>query len=207
MILASGSPRRRDFLQQIDVQFEVRISDVEEQVEQGEQPENFTIRMALMKARAVAEKAEHGAFVLGADTTVVLEDKILGKPRDMAHAAQMLGMLSAREHRVLTAVVLMKAQGGEVSRFLSQTWVRFRKLSDELIQWYIRTKEPMDKAGAYAIQGKGGVLVDSITGSYTNVVGLPLSETARMLERAGIWRLGTQVDHDDAVPLRGAGGV
>ncbi len=173
----------------------------------GERPDDYTMRVALMKAQGVSQKAQAERYVLAADTTVVLDDKILGKPRDKDHAVHMLRMLSGRVHRVLTAVVLMKAPDCGVSRFLSQTKVRFRKISDEVIQRYVQTAEPMDKAGAYAVQGKGAILVEWIEGSYTNVVGLPLVETTCMLERAGIWRPFEKARHNGNITRLEAGGV
>jgi septum formation protein len=187
LVLASGSPRRRDLLALAGVPFSVQPSGVREKAGGGENAEDFTRRTARMKARAVAGRLPPGSWILAADTTVVLDGTVLGKPRDEADAARMLRRLSGRGHKVLTAVVLTQAGGDDLFELLCETSVWFRPLDAAAIQRYVATGEPMDKAGAYGIQGKGARLVGSIEGSYTNVVGLPLAETIQMLKEAQVW--------------------
>jgi septum formation protein len=188
LVLGSASPRRKELLARVGVPFRVEESHIEEGIEPGEKPERFTQRIADRKAQAVAGKQEPHTWVLGADTAVVVDDQVLGKPENRSDGARMLKLLSGRTHRVLTAVVLAPSGPGTALRLLSETLVRFVKLSQTTIQGYLDTGEPLDKAGAYGIQGIGAMLVSSIQGSYTNVVGLPLAETMEMLEEAGIYR-------------------
>jgi septum formation protein len=188
LVLASGSPRRRDLLSGAGVPFTVHPSRVEEKATPGEDAEDFTQRAARMKAEAVAGTQPPGTWILAADTTVVLDGTILGKPKNEADAAKMLRLLSGRRHRVLTAVVLAQAGGDEPFELLCETSVWFRPLDAATIHEYLATGEPMDKAGAYGIQGRGAMLVSSIEGSYTNVVGLPLAETIQLLAEAQVWR-------------------
>jgi len=188
LILASASPRRRDLLRLAGIPFRARAADVEERPGRAEDAAAFTRRVASLKASAVAALEPAGTWVLGADTTVEIDGVILGKPAGAADAARMLRMLSGRAHRVRTAVILHRAPGEEIAGSLVETRVRFCALDSRMVGGYIASGEPMDKAGAYGIQGQGALLVESIEGSYTNVVGLPLVETARMLERAGVWR-------------------
>ncbi len=187
LVLASASPRRRDLLGMLEIPFRVQTSGVNEKVLDQTSPESYTSDAAELKARAVARLCEPGTWVLGADTTVVLDGQVLGKPQDRAQAQDMLGRLSGRTHEVLTGVCLLCAGKDYQDEFLASTQVTFRKLDPSWIHAYLATGEPMDKAGAYGIQGKGAILVRSINGSYTNVVGLPLSETVDLLERAGVW--------------------
>lgn len=175
-ILASGSPRRRDLLNSIGLEFEIVPADIDERVEDGESPEDHVRRLASSKALEVSRRVEQ-AWVLGADTVVVLDDTILGKPRDRRHAAEMLAVLAGRTHVVYTGYAVVdseKHDRGVVRHVRSE--VRIRNLSPAEIEAYIDTGEPMDKAGAYAIQGIGAALVQEVNGSYTNVVGLPLCE-------------------------------
>jgi septum formation protein len=188
IVLASSSPRRRDLLKLAEIPFRAMPASLDERPEPGEGPEDFTRRAAAMKAHAISDRVAAGTWILAADTTVVVDGAILGKPSDRSDARRMLDMLSGRSHRVLTAVVLARAGSGRVSDALVETVVHFHQLRPEWIEGYLRTGEPTDKAGAYGIQGKGALLVRSIEGSYTNVVGLPLSETVQMLELAGIWQ-------------------
>jgi septum formation protein len=181
LVLASGSPRRRAFLESLGLRFEAVGAEVDEAPREREQPAEYVIRIASEKARAVAG-ARPGALILAADTTVVLDGAPLGKPADAADARRMLRGLSGREHAVLTAVVLA---GAAADQRVVSTAVRFRELTETEISWYVATGEPMDKAGAYAIQGIGGCLVREIRGSHSNVVGLPLAETLEMLGAAG----------------------
>ena len=188
MILASASPRRRELLTQIGVHFSIQPADIDETPYANEHPADYVERMAREKALAVALTIGED-FVLGADTTVVCDGEILAKPADAAEATAMLSSLSGQAHQVLTAVAL--AQAGQVRSQVVSTRVRFRDLSADEIAAYVATGEPMDKAGAYGIQGLGAILVADIQGSYSNVVGLPLTETATMLREAGIavWQM------------------
>lgn len=188
VVLASQSPRRRELLASVGVSVEVRPSTTDESVLPGEDPGAYVRRLAREKAEAVP--AEAGELVLAADTAVVLGREILGKPRDAADAARMLRALSGSTHVVLTGVharVLAGPAGENRSETLSvSSAVRFVTLSEERIGWYVATGEPLDKAGAYAVQGAGGSLVRGIAGSVSNVVGLPLAETLALLGRLGL---------------------
>ena len=189
LILASQSPRRRELLTQAGYSFEVRPAHIPEEPLAGENPIAYVTRLAREKAEAVfREVAAHAPAnadgetlaVLGADTTVTLDDTILGKPEDAADAARMLKMLSGRTHRVMTGVALATADGVEVAAEV--TAVRFLTLSEEEIAGYVATGEPMDKAGAYAIQGYAARWIPRIEGCYFNVVGLPLALATALLE-------------------------
>ena len=179
LILASASPRRRELLAALGCAFEVVSAGVDEAVHPGESPAAYVHRVADEKARAVHARVP-GTWVLAADTAVALENEILGLPRDAAEAAAMLRRLAGREHRVLTAVVLLSPQNRIAARSV-ETSVTFRALDDAEIARYVASGEPLDKAGAYGIQGRGGVLVDRVHGSYSNVVGLPAAETRDLL--------------------------
>jgi len=183
LILASASPRRRELLQQIGVQFRVQVADIDETPQAGETPAAYVARLALGKAQKVAA-ANPGCVVLGSDTTVVLDDEILGKPENADDAARMLAALAGRRHQVMTAVALVKDDQQRVQTVITN--VHFAPLTAAQITAYVATGEPADKAGAYGIQGLGAVLVDAIEGSYSNVVGLPLTETAAMLQEFNI---------------------
>jgi septum formation protein len=183
LVLASASPRRRELLGQLGLSFEVSAADIDETPQQGERAQAYVLRLAREKARAVATR-HPGAWVLAADTTVALGDELLGKPRDAAEAREMLGRLSGRTHEVHTGVALA-GPSGEHSTVV-RTQVTFRSLSPGEIAWYAGTGEPLDKAGSYAVQGKGGFLVAAVDGSPTNVIGLPLGETLELLARAGL---------------------
>ncbi|MBQ2898476.1 MAG: septum formation inhibitor Maf [Oscillospiraceae bacterium] len=177
-ILASGSPRRKELLSLIIPEYEVLVSGCEEFVPKGTPAEKVPAILAEQKALAVA-KLRPDDTVIGSDTVVVLGGEIFGKPKDKAHAHAMLRALSGKKHFVYTGVAV--AEKGEVRSFVQKTEVEFYELSDETIDRYIETGEPMDKAGAYGIQGKGSVLVKGISGDYFNVMGLPVAETARFL--------------------------
>jgi septum formation protein len=193
LVLASASPRRRELLTQVGYKFEVRPARIAEDSRLGEDPIVYVTRLAREKAQAVFRevseaKSGPGAeqtngkrlVVLGADTTVTLDDAILGKPEDAADAARILRQLSGRTHRVITGVALATAEGVEVAAEV--TAVRFLTLSDEEIEAYIATGEPMDKAGAYGIQGHAARWIPRIEGCYFNVMGLPLALVCSMLE-------------------------
>jgi septum formation protein len=185
LILASSSPRRRDLLLQIGVDFTVSPADVNESVLSGELPEDYAVRVSLDKARVASGKAGEG-IVIAADTVVVFKDVILGKPAGSQEARRMLGMLSGEMHRVITGLAVMNAATGQVSCKSSITKVWFRKLKDDEMNRYILSGEPLDKAGGYGIQGKGALLVDRIEGCYYNVVGLPLGLLDEMLREFNI---------------------
>jgi septum formation protein len=181
LILASASPRRRELLTQHGIAFEVVVSDVAEVPRPGEAPAAFVRRAAREKALEVAQRRP-GACVLGADTVVVVDDAILGKPSDPADACRMLRLLSGRTHRVLTAVALAETSGG-LEELLVQSEVEFRQLTADEIDAYLATDEPYDKAGAYAVQGVGGQFVKHVRGSLTNVIGLPMESVTELLRR------------------------
>jgi septum formation protein len=182
LILASASPRRRELLAQAGFAFEVVTADVAEIRKPGEDPIRFVTRLAREKAEAVLAREDipPNALILGADTIVLLDEEVLGKPQDAADAARMLRLLSGRSHQVITGVCL--AKGRERQRAAEVTFVRFITLSDEEIEAYVATGEPLDKAGAYAIQGRAGRWVPRIHGCYFNVVGLPLALVSSMIE-------------------------
>lgn len=178
LYLASGSPRRRELLTQLGLHFERVLTDVEEQRREEESAEQYVRRLAREKAQAGVAVAAQDLPVLGADTIVVLNGEVLEKPRDATHAAEMLTRLSGNTHQVLTAVALADRQ--QELDCLVATEVTFRLLTPQDIQDYIASGEPMDKAGAYGIQGLGGNFVRKINGSYHAVVGLPLVETSEL---------------------------
>ncbi len=183
LVLASQSPRRRELLEQLGVPHVVRPANTDEAVRPGEAAGAYVLRVAREKARAV-----EGALVLAADTAVVLRGEVLGKPRDAEDARRMLRALSGTVHEVLTGVCVRRNAGAlavELDAVVT-TEVRFAPLSDAEVDWYVATGEPLDKAGAYAIQGAGGAFVLRVDGSVSNVVGLPLAETTDLLRRAGL---------------------
>jgi septum formation protein len=181
LVLASASPRRRELLTQAGFTFEVHPAHIPEDPGPDEEPIAYVLRLAREKAQAVFNHLQDpDAVVLGADTTVTLDNHILGKPEDSADAARMLRLLSGRTHRVITGIAVVTAEGAEIAAEV--TGVRFLALSDEEIAAYIATGEPMDKAGAYAIQGRAARWIPRIEGCYFNVVGLPLSLVSTMLE-------------------------
>jgi septum formation protein len=185
LILASGSPRRRALLATLGLPFSVVVSDVAEDLDPALTPAEQAVTLAERKARAVAAGIPRG-LVLGADTIVVLDGEILGKPGDNADARRMLRRLSGRPHEVITGVALVDAATGASRSAAVTSTVHMRPLTDEAIVAYVATGEPRDKAGAYAIQGRGAALIDRHEGSFTNVVGLPLDEVAALLRDAGL---------------------
>lgn len=189
LILASASPRRAELLTAAGIPFDVLAADVDESVRSGEAPEAYVERLAREKAAAVAGQAP-GRPVLGADTAVLAGSTVLGKPSDTADARRMLHLLSGTRHQVLTGVCLFRGtaarQPDTTEVRAAVTIVEFAPLTDEEIDWYVATGEPMDKAGAYAIQGRGSRFVVRIEGSYSNVVGLPVSLVYGMCRRAGL---------------------
>ncbi len=183
-ILASASPRRKQLLERAGYAFEIVVSDADESLPAGITPEKAVRLNAARKAQAVAE-TNPGAVVLGCDTVVAIDGEILGKPQDEAEAKAMLRRLSGNTHTVYSGVCITDGETETV--FAVATDVTFYALSDRTIDAYAATKEPMDKAGAYGIQGLGCVLVKEISGDYSNVVGLPLSESARALAAFGVY--------------------
>ncbi len=179
LVLASASPRRRALLEQLGIAVRVDPAQLDESVRGGEPAERYVLRLAREKAEAVHARHPHST-VLAADTSVVLEGGVLGKPATADEALAMLRTLSGRKHDVLTAVAI--AGAGE--RLVSAA-VTFARVSEAALRWYVSTGEPMDKAGAYAVQGIGGFLVERIEGSHSAVVGLPLVETLALLREAG----------------------
>lgn len=186
LILASASPRRRELLAQLAIPFTVIPANIDESAWPDEGPRAYTMRVAHAKAQHVAQQ-HPTAVVLGADSVVVLDQQIFGKPRDVEEARHMLTRLSGREHTVLTGVAVLHAAQQFVGLDAVSTLVRFRPLSASVIEPYLATGEPMDKAGAYAIQGAAAAFVASWDGCYTNVVGLPLRRTASLLQAAGLY--------------------
>jgi septum formation protein len=185
LILASASPRRRELLRSIGVPFRVIPSRVEEVRSPGETPLRFVRRAAREKGKEVSSR-NPDAFVLSADTVVVVDGTLLGKPSDRREAHRMLALLAGREHLVHTASCLLRESRGYMDETRVTTRVRFRPLTDREIEAYLRTGECDDKAGAYAAQGAGNLLIERISGSFTNVVGLPMTQTLAMLRRAGL---------------------
>lgn len=181
VILASRSPRRIDLLKEIIPNFDVIPSSVEEIFQSNLNPRENAIAVALAKALDVA-KNHPGHFVIGADTIVVLDEKIIGKPKDADDARNILKRLSGKKHQVITGVVVVHS---ETMKDAGVSEVNIRVLNDDEIVRYVETGEPMDKAGAYAIQGKGAFMVESYSGSYSNIVGLPLDTVRTLLEQAG----------------------
>ena len=180
IILASGSPRRRELLKMAELKFDICIKSVDESIPQGVEPEKAAQMNAKKKAAAVKGCCDD-ALIIGADTIVVLENQILGKPRDKAEACEMLKALSGNTHRVITGVCL--AVNGEYRTFYEETKVEFYELTDDEIRRYVSTGEPMDKAGGYGIQGKGCMLIKKIDGDYYNVVGLPVARLIREMRK------------------------
>ena len=183
VILASQSPRRRELLSLIGISHDVQPAHIDETPYPGELPTVHAERLAREKATLVSAR-EPGALVIGADTIVVAGERILGKPGDDADARAMLRLLSGRTHMVYTAVAI--ARDGEVDSEVEGVSVSFRELSDGDIHGYVATGEPFDKAGGYGIQGRAGIFVAELRGSYTGVMGLPVAETAALLASAGL---------------------
>jgi septum formation protein len=182
VILASQSPRRRELLTLIGIKHEVLPADIDESLLPGELPAPHAERLARAKAHAIAER-EPGAVVIAADTIVVVDGDVLGKPRDRSEARAMLKRLSGRTHTVLTAIAVARESRTESA--VESVDVTFRALSDEEITAYIATGEPMDKAGAYGIQGYGATIVERVDGDYFSVMGLGLRRLVDLLERVG----------------------
>ena len=181
LILASGSPRRAEILNAVGWSFEVVTSGIDETRIDGEDSVTYVQRLALEKAEGVASKRESG-LILAADTTVVVDNEILGQPENDQDAQRMLKLLSGKWHEVLTGVALIRI-GGESNAGIETTRVRFAELSQSEIDWYISTGEPRGKAGAYGIQGRAALFVEEVSGDYLNVVGLPIRLVYEMIRR------------------------
>lgn len=182
LILASGSPRRRELLRNLGLALEVRPVDIDETPHDGEKAEPYVGRLAETKAR---ERGAPGELVLAADTVVAIDGDLLGKPEDADHARAMLRRLSGRVHQVLTGVATWDPATDRLESEIATTQVVFAELGEREIEWYVQSGEPMDKAGAYAIQGLAALFVETIEGNYSNVVGLPLPTVRRLLARHG----------------------
>lgn len=178
IILASASPRRKAILSEAGVEFQIITADIDETMEEGVAPYLAVQQTALKKAAAVAAKYKGEACIISADTVVCIDDSVLGKPESREEAFEFLTRLRGRDHEVLTGVCVMHVPEGRAATFCSRTRVFFKTVSDEQIWEYIDSGEPMDKAGAYGIQGKGAFLVHGIEGDFNNVVGLPFDELA-----------------------------
>ena len=185
LILGSTSPRRASLLSQLGLPFEVLAPEVDETHFAAEKPVAYVTRMSNEKHAAVSNGLDSGSLIISADTVVLIDDDILGKPVDEQEGFSMLRRLSGTQHRVLTSVTI-GLPGDKNEQFVIETIVRFRTLATIECEAYWRTGEPQDKAGGYGIQGVGAIFIESIQGSYTNVVGLPLTETAQVLRGFGI---------------------
>jgi septum formation protein len=185
IILASASPRRKELLQRIGLKFKVDPSNYEENISSELEPHELAKSLSLEKAKLVAEK-HMNALVIAADTFIVFEGKILGKPRTETEAKEMLETISGRQHSVITGFTIIDAANNKALSKAVETKVYIRKLSSNEIDAYVESKEPLDKAGAYAIQGLGSVIVEKIEGDYFNVVGLPLSALTETLKEFGV---------------------
>ena len=187
LVLASASPRRAELLRAAGFSFTITAVDVDEEPRVSEPPRDYVERLALEKALAAAGRAVD-SVVLGADTTVVVRGEILGKPENAAECARMMRLLSGRTHQVLTGVAVVHNE--QALTAVESTSVHVARLSDDEIAWYVRSREPYDKAGGYAVQGLASRFIDRIEGSYTNVVGLPVSVVYRLLRQSGCDILG-----------------
>ena len=199
LILASQSPRRRELLERLGLHFTVRAADLDESMDAARPPAEEVARLSAEKAAAVDPGS---AVVVAADTVVVLEGRVLGKPRSADEAAEMLRALSGRAHQVMTGVTVRR--GGRAETDTVVTDVHFRPLTEREIAAYVATGEPMDKAGAYGIQGLASIFVDRLDGDYYNVMGLPLCRLCRMLRAAGVEILGQAGEPDgklEVLPL------
>ncbi|NOQ64274.1 MAG: septum formation inhibitor Maf [Methyloprofundus sp.] len=183
LILASASPRRSELLKQIGLPHSIQIADIDETPLANEQAADYVLRTAQAKSLAIQQQCLTKAVILAADTSVILEGQIMGKPDNLEHALSMLSKLSANTHQVYSAVSI---RGQQIQHCLSISNVTFRAISEQEIIQYWHTGEPADKAGAYAVQGLGSVFIQSIQGSYSGIMGLPLFETAQLLANEGI---------------------
>ena len=181
IILASGSPRRKEILENTNLKFSVITSDIDERIFENEEPIQLVLRLAFEKCMSVAQN-NPSDLVIGADTIVVLDNEILGKPKDEEEAFNMLSKLSNREHQVITGMSIVNLENEKKIVDYAISNVKFKKLTDQDIKDYINTKECLDKAGSYGIQGYGALLVEEIKGDYFNIVGLPISKLSDILK-------------------------
>ena len=179
LVLASGSPRRSEILESVGWEFTKQVADIDESEIEGEKPEDYVVRLAREKAESVASKYP-SEIVLGADTTVLINGKILGKPADLEDARRMLKMLAGNWHEVLTGIAIV--QNGETRSAIQRTRVKFAPMSDAEILFLAERGDPLDKAGAYAVQAQAALFIEGIEGDYWNVVGLPISLVYRLLD-------------------------
>lgn len=198
LVLASASPRRAALLMQAGIPFRVEAPSLEEEISPGEKPDRVVVRLALEKALSVSGSCGR-AFVLGADTIVVCRDEVLGKPADRDDARRMLNLLGGKQHHVYTGLALVNASTGGYETAVARTRVWLKALSAGEIEAYLDTAEPMDKAGAYAIQGRAGLFVDRIDGCYSNVVGLPLGLLFELMKKMQFrtWLVRKDGDHGE----------
>jgi nucleoside triphosphate pyrophosphatase len=188
LILASESPRRYELLKQVGLHFDVIPSGIEEDYIKGESPRKHVLRLAEAKALDVGNQ-HPDRWIIAADTIVYVDHSILGKPKNREEAKKMLRRLSGKEHRVLTGFSVRHLERGKGDQEAVQTAVKVKKLTQAEMEWYVETGEPFDKAGGYAVQGMGSFMIESIKGSYTNVVGLPIYELIQMLSRLGALKI------------------
>jgi len=181
LILASGSPRRAEILNFVGWEFEKRVADIDETEFLNESPTDYVQRLAREKAEAVAAHYENG-LILGADTIVVIDEKIIGKPKDVLDARRMLKLLSGRWHKVLTGVALVEVQSLKSIIGIQRTRVKFAEMTDKEIAFLVEKGEPLDKAGAYAVQAQAALFIEEIQGDYWNVVGLPINLVFRLVK-------------------------
>ena len=189
VILASASPRRQELLRSVGLKFKIIPAHVNENYLAGESTRQHVKRLSIDKAMVIAKKYPE-AWVLGADTIVVIDGLILGKPKNKTQAKEMLKKLSGREHKVFTGFTVMQVASKISHSDVVQSAVKFKKISAAELDWYIACAEPYDKAGGYAVQGKGAYFIKSIRGSYTNVIGLPLCEVLETLKKLEVIRFG-----------------
>ena len=182
LILASASPRRKELLGLFHIPFTIRVADIDETMDHTKSPFDEVARVSALKAKAVERQEDD--IIIAADTIVVCEGKVLGKPRDAAEAVEMLQLLSGRDHQVMTGCTVLK--GDRAETFTEVTDLHFRELSRKEIENYVASGEPMDKAGSYGVQGKGALLVEKLDGDFFNVMGLPVLRLSRMLEHFGV---------------------
>ncbi|PYO50851.1 MAG: septum formation protein Maf [Gemmatimonadetes bacterium] len=191
VVLASASPRRRQLLNLIGIAHDVRPANIDEAMRQRETPRRHAERLAREKATAIAAR-DPDLITIGADTVVVINRRVLGKPRDEAEAIQMLTQLNGRQHTVITAIAV--ARGRKLRSSIEEVQVKFRRLRDDEIEAYVATGEPMDKAGAYGIQGYGATIVERIEGDYFAVMGLPLARLTALMRDLGVrYRFGEEL--------------
>lgn len=195
IVLASSSPRRRELLERLGLRFDVIPSHIDEIPLHGESAEDFVLRTSTEKALSVSRNLDGDSVVIGADTIVVIEGEILGKPRDEKEAMTMLEKISGREHRVITGFSIVKPRAEVLYKRFTESRVKIKPLAPWEIEGYIKTGEPMDKAGAYGVQGIGAFMIEEIHGSYTNVVGLPIAQVIEVLTRLGVLKLFDECEH------------